>query len=100
MCHIFSTYTPFLFSLIYHLIILDPDFINISFSFLTIYVSVYRRQCGERSSPEEARPCPCQPPLHFQWVSGGFGKGLEWILSITGDWQLWLLVPHKHICGI
>lgn len=90
--HTLSNYAPFF--------LLSTIFSPLIQTFLTICVSLYRRQCGERTSPEEARPWPCWPPLRFQWVSGGFWKSLEWILSIAGDWKLRLLVPHKQISGI
>ena len=61
-------------------------------------MSLYRGQCGERSSSEEAGPRPWLPLLHFQRVSGGFWKHLEWILIIAGNWQMWLLA--KTINGI
>lgn len=61
------------------------------FSFLTICACFWRQQWCKRCRLEEAGPRPCQPFPHFHRLNGGFGKVLQWILSITGVWKLWFL---------
>lgn len=60
-------------------------------TFCTRTISVH-----EGFDPQEASSGHCQATLHFQWVSRGFGKGLERTVSVAWFWELRLLAQTHY----